>query len=95
MLVTIDFVADSFEFDESDGVLRVTLAGQLTDTRKDCGKPEIRNKPLPRIASGSGRRSEGTIRPPHAPTVDRRLSKFHLIGFTIYLSQHRFAMHPA
>jgi hypothetical protein len=33
MLVVNDFVAASFEFDERDGVLRVTLEGQLTDTR--------------------------------------------------------------
>jgi hypothetical protein len=39
MLVMNDFVAASFEFDESDGVLRVTLEGQLTDTREDCRKP--------------------------------------------------------
>ncbi len=39
ILVMNDFVAASFEFDESDDVLRVTLEGQLTDTREDCRKP--------------------------------------------------------
>jgi hypothetical protein len=88
MLVVNDFVAASFEFDERDGVLRVTLEAQLTDTRKDCGKRQILNKALPRIASWGWKAERGTSPP-------RRLSKFHLAGFTIYLSQHRFAMHPA
>jgi hypothetical protein len=62
MLVMNDFVAASFEFDQRDGVLRVTLEGQLTDTRKDCGKPSHTLRRYHESLRGAGKRSGGRVR---------------------------------